>query len=107
MCRGSSVVIAGKELTTINLLAASSELAVGVHLVTHSVLQHDHIFGSALRSDLGRGRLEVATAPDLSRRSLRRAQMGCDRDLRQKRGVFSDLLDVILRHAAIYANTTY
>ena len=38
MCRGSGVVAAGKKLTTINLPGSSSELAVGVHLVTAGVL---------------------------------------------------------------------
>ena len=42
MCRGSGVVAAEKKLTTINLPGSSSELAVGVHLVTHPILQRDH-----------------------------------------------------------------
>ena len=51
MCRGSGVVAAGKKLTTINLPGSSSELAVGVHLVTHPILQRDHdrfVFREAL-----------------------------------------------------------
>ena len=81
MCRGSGVVAAGKNLTTINLPASSSELAVGVHLVTHPILQRDHISRSDLARDLGRGQLQVSTAPDLSGRSLRRPQMGPTLDL--------------------------
>jgi hypothetical protein len=69
-----------KKLTTINLPGSSSELAVGVHLVTHPILQRDHISRSDLARDLGRGQLQVSTctAPDLSGpgRSLRRHQMG-------------------------------
>ena len=61
MCRGSGVVAAGKKLTTINLPGSSSELAVGVHLVTHPILQRDHISRSDLARDLGRGQLQVST----------------------------------------------
>ena len=75
MCRGSGVVAAGKKLTTINLPGSSSELAVGVHLMTHLILQRAHVSTSALRRDLGRGQLQVSTAPDLSGRSLRLPQM--------------------------------
>ena len=82
MCRGSGVVAAGKKYTTINLPAASSALAVGVHLVTHLILQHDHVLRRGLASALGRVRLERTAAPDLSGRSLRRPQMGPPADLR-------------------------
>ena len=54
----------------------SSELAVGVHLVTHPILQRDHVLRSGIASALGRVRLERTAAPDLSGRSLRRPQMG-------------------------------
>ena len=76
MCRGSGVVAAEKKLTTINLPGSSSELAVGVHLVTHPILQRDHVRRSGLRSALGSVHLERTAAPDLSGRSLRRFQMG-------------------------------
>ena len=51
------------------------ELAVGVHLVTHPILQRDHVLRSGIASALGRVRLERTAAPDLSGRSLRRPQM--------------------------------
>ena len=38
-----------KKVDHINLPAASSALAVGVHLVTHLILQRDHVSRSALR----------------------------------------------------------
>ena len=82
MCRGSGAVAAGKKLTTINLPGSSSELAVGVHLVTHPILQRDHVLRSGIASALGRVRLERTAAPDLSGRSLRRPQMGPPADLR-------------------------
>jgi len=81
MCRVSAVVAAGEKLTTIHLQAAASEPAVGVHLVTHPVLQRDHVWRSGLRSALGRVYLERTAAPDLSGRSLRRPQMGPPADL--------------------------
>ena len=76
MCRGSGAIAARKKLTTINLSGSSSELAVGVHLMTHLILQHDHVLRSGLRTALGRVYLERSAAPDLSGRSLRRPQMG-------------------------------
>ena len=76
MCQVSAVVAAGEKLTTIHLQAAASEPAVSVHLVTHPILQRDHILKSALRQDLGRGHLQVLASPDLSGWSLRRPQMG-------------------------------
>ena len=82
MCRGSGAVAARKKLTTINLPGSSSELAVGVHLVTHLILQRGHVLRSALRQDLGRDHLQVLASPDLSGRSLRRPQMGPPADLR-------------------------
>ena len=74
--RCSGVVAAEKKLTTINLPGSSSELAVGVHLVTHPILQRDHVSRSALRQDLGRDHLQVLASLDLSGQSLRRHQMG-------------------------------
>ena len=76
MCRGSGVVAAGKKLTSINLLCASSALAAGVDLVTHLVLQRDHVLRRDLASDLGRVHLQVTGCIGLSGRSLRRPQMG-------------------------------
>ena len=85
MCRGSGAVAAIKKLTTMKLPGSSSELAVGVHLMTHLILQRDHISRCDLASALGRDRLERTAAPDLSGRSLRRPQMGPrgNRDLTQ------------------------
>ena len=98
MCRGSGVVAAGKKLTTINLPASSSELAVGVHLVTHPILQRDHVLRSGIASALGRVRLERTAAPDLSGRSLRRPQMGPPADLRLSVEFSQILAHVIRRH---------
>ena len=57
----------------------SSSCCIGARrrrdLVTHPVLQRDHVSRSALRQDLGRDHLQVLTSPDLSGRSLRRPQM--------------------------------
>ena len=63
-------------MTTINLPASSSELAVGVHLVTHPILQRDHVSRSGLRSALGSVHLERTAAPDLSNGASRRQKVG-------------------------------